>query len=207
MIADDEIHVWLARTDVPAPALERKSEVLDDVERARAASFHFDADRARSIIARSTLRQLLGRYLDRDPREFRFVFGEHGKPALAGGELEFNVSHSGERVAIAFTRREAVGIDIERDHERHRTIAIARRFFAPAEAAEVERDGARFYPIWTAKEAVIKALGTGLAMDLRSFEAFAMEGWFVRALSLEAGYYGAVAVRGDGWKVSVREFG
>jgi 4'-phosphopantetheinyl transferase len=206
MITDDEIHVWLARTNVPATALDRAREVLEDAERARAASFRFEDDRARSIIARSTLRHLLGHYLARDPRAFRFVLGEHGKPALEGGELEFNVSHSGERVAIAFTRREAVGIDIEHDRDRQHALEIANRFFAPAEAAEVERDVARFYPIWTAKEAVIKALGTGLAVDLRSFEAFAMEGWFVRALSVDSGYYGAVAVRGDGWRVSVREF-
>jgi 4'-phosphopantetheinyl transferase len=204
MLAEDEIHVWLARVDVPAETLVRAAELLNDAERTRAESFRFDDDRARSIIARSTLRLLLGRYLDSDPRDFRFVLGEHGKPALAGHELEFNVSHSGSRVAIAITSNTPVGVDIECDRPMRRAHAIAKRFFAPAEAAEVERDVTRFFPIWTAKEAVIKALGTGLAMDLRSFEAFNMEGWFVRALSLEDGYHGAVAVRGEGWKVGVR---
>jgi 4'-phosphopantetheinyl transferase len=47
------------------------------------------------------------------------------------------------------------------------------RFFAPAEAAHLERlDGearrSRFFDLWTLKEALVKALGTGLATSLPS---------------------------------------
>jgi len=98
-----DIDIWLAPANVSDETLDRERELLDDEERARAARFRFRADRARSIVARATLRRLLGRYLSRDPRDLRFTAGPAGKPELAGRELHFNVSHSHDRVAIAVT--------------------------------------------------------------------------------------------------------
>lgn len=209
------IEVWLARTDVAAETLGRMAELLDEEERARAGRYRFEADRARSIVARSALRELLGRALDRDPRALRFVTGEHGKPALADGAVEFNVSHSGERVAIAIASA-PVGVDIEHDRELRDVLALAKRFFSPSEAAAVERDPSLFLSIWTAKESVIKAIGGGLTIELASFEAFAtpdrfapvtnLEEWLVRALPLDGGYRGAVSTRGAEAEVTTRHF-
>lgn len=200
---DDEIHVWIVPANIAAAELDAAAEVLSDAERAKAARYRFADDRARSIVARSALRSLLAQHLRSDPRELRFVEGEHGKPELATGELHFNVSHSGDLVAIAIARTTPLGIDIEREREMRDRNALAQRFFATAEAEAVRNDPTRFFPIWTAKESVIKALGTGLAIDLRSFEAFAapdefrpvtnLDGWFVRALPVVAGYHAALA--------------
>ena len=210
------IDVRFIRTDLPAATLDAMQQVLDDEERRRAARFRFDADRARSIVARAALRHLLASRLGRDPRALRFVTGAQGKPALEDGELEFNVSHSGERVAIAIAEGTPVGIDIEHGPEPRDAIGIAHRFFSANEAAAVERDRTRFLDIWTAKESVIKAIGGGLSIDLSSFEAFAtasrftsvtnLPEWSVIALPTDGGYHGALAARGDGWAVAVREW-
>lgn len=216
-IGRDEIHVWLAGIRVPADTFARMSDVLDDEERNRVARFRFHDDRARSTVARAALRHLLGSYLDRDPRELRFTTGEQGKPALPGNELEFNVSHSGERVAIAIGTATPVGIDIEHDRGIEDAVTLAHRFFSPNEAAAVERDPSLFLPIWTAKESVIKAIGGGLSIDLASFEAFAsparfvpvanLTDWHVLALPMPgAGYYGALSAQGEAWDVTVREW-
>jgi len=206
------VTVWLTQTNVPAAALERMSDVLDDEERARAARFRFADDRARSIVARAALRHILGERLGRDPRALRFIAGPHGKPALAGGEVEFNVSHSGERVAVAVAAT-AVGIDIERERAMRDVRAIARRFFSRGEAAAVERDPSLFFAIWTAKEAVIKAIGGGLTIDLASFEAFAsmehftpvanLSDYSVIALPVNGGYRCALSIRGQAAPVEV----
>ena len=66
----------------------------------------------------------------------------------------------------------ALGADLEGvrsvDH-----LGLARRYFHPNEVAAIERHAdpqAAFFQIWTLKEAVVKALGTGLSIPLDEFE-------------------------------------
>ncbi len=86
---------------------------LSPDEKARALKFAFDRDRIGFIVARGMLRRLLGQILQTPASAVRFRYGEAGKPALhesmadknmAGKDLEFNLSHSGNVVAIAFAR-------------------------------------------------------------------------------------------------------
>lgn len=207
--------IEVAIVDVPSARTSELRELLDAEERRRVERFRFEADRHRAIVARGTLRTLLGRRLACDPRALRFVEGKQGKPALAAGEAEFNVSHSGDRVAIAIAGPGTpVGIDVEVEQPRMTDLAqLARRYFSREEAAEVERDGgtALFFTIWTAKEAVIKALGGGLSIELASFSVLPLrdgwrpvvhcDGWSVASLEVDAGYRAAIAARGTGHEI------
>lgn len=192
-------------------------KILDAAERARAERYRFEDDQRRSIVARGALRIMLGRRLQRDPKELQFVEGPQGKPALVDNALEFNVSHSGDRVAIAVTEGTPVGIDIEVEQPRMTDLnALARRYFSKVEADEVERasgDAAMrlFFTIWTAKEAVIKAAGGGLSIDLAAFSVLpvseqwravqnlsggaVLDGWQVAGLPSAEGYRAALCVR------------
>jgi 4'-phosphopantetheinyl transferase len=203
------VRTEVAIVSVSAAEVDALRPLLSADERRKVERYRFEADRRRSIVGRGTLRQLLGRRLGRDPRELAFVEGPQGKPALERGELEFNVSHSGDRVAIAIAEGTAVGIDIEVEQPRMTDLAqLARRYFAPDEAAEVEKeeDAALFFTIWTAKEAVIKAVGGGLSIELASFSVLPvstvwgdvknMAGWRVAALQTDEGYRAAIAARG-----------
>lgn len=147
-LAPDEIHLWRLRGG------ERLTP------------------RGMSAIAHRHLGRLLSAYAGTE-QPLAIVRGTHGKPAApdAGG-IEFNLSHSGCHVLIAFARGQALGVDVEAVDGRHRSImAIAQRFFAPEEAAalarldETERRLA-FLRLWTCKEAVLKALGSGLHFGL-----------------------------------------
>lgn len=168
-------HVWIAAADLPEPLLARAATLLNDEETRRVASFRFESDRRMSLMARAALRALLGRHLGADPRSLVFVTGEHGKPALAGAEVEFNVSHSAGHVAVAISGGGPVGVDIESMSRASDLLHLAERFFSPREA-EVVRNAPeyerpqRFFAYWTAKESVIKAAGGGLSIELRSFE-------------------------------------
>jgi 4'-phosphopantetheinyl transferase len=196
-------------------------DLLDDAERARVERYRFEDDRRRATVGRGMLRRLLGQSLGRDPRALQFVTGEQGKPALTDGELEFNVSHSGDRVAIAIARGMPVGIDVELESRRMRDLSsMARRFFSPIEARAVEEaddPAGVFFTIWTAKEAVIKAVGGGLSINLASFSVLpvgnqlrgvrnlgrdtTLDGWTVASLEADAGYRVAVSVRGSDWEI------
>jgi 4'-phosphopantetheinyl transferase len=122
---------------------------------------------------RAPLRAVLAGYLGTTPGALALVEGEHGRPALAAphAALAFNWSHSGGHAVVAVARGIVPGVDLERLRPRPRALEIARRYFCPAEADALaalpgpQRDEA-FLGLWTAKEAVLKALGRGLAFGL-----------------------------------------
>lgn len=111
------------------------------------------------------------------------VTGENGKPGLPEGRLpHLSWSHSGTTAVLAAGDVE-VGIDYEafRGPRRKNLGALVRRTCAESEAAWVLAPGQgsdearklledRFLRVWTAKEAFLKWLGTGLTRDPRSVE-------------------------------------
>lgn len=64
--------------------------LLSDDEQQRAKEFKFLDLQRRFILARAGLRQILGFYLQRDPRAIAFDYGDHGKPLLP--DIAFNLS-------------------------------------------------------------------------------------------------------------------
>lgn len=95
----------------------------------------------------------------------------HGRPQLALPGLDANWSHSGNLLAVALGTNVRVGVDIESPRPRPRAAELARRYFHPAEAGELEAMSqagceSAFLRLWCAKEAVLKAHGRGLAFGL-----------------------------------------
>ena len=150
--------------------------LLDPKERARASRLTIDQPRRVFITARATLRRALGAHLDLYPAEVAFSFGPHGKPRIdPPSTLKFNLSHSGNTIAIALTEGVEIGIDVEELARDTPTERLARRFFTKAEAHAVEQAGKEdrnrvFFHCWTAKEAVLKATGSGLTVPVREVE-------------------------------------
>lgn len=127
----------------------------------------------RRELGRAPMRALLAAYLGESPESLMLIDGEHGRPALAAphDSLAFNWSHSGDRALLAIARGVAPGIDLERWRTRTRALEIAQRFFCAEEAAalamlDAEQLTSAFLDLWTAKEAVLKALGRGIAFGL-----------------------------------------
>ena len=217
------LEVW--RISVAATPITMLSTLLSEDESERAARFVFDRDRNQFIAVRGRLRQLLGRYLDRPPRDIDFWLGPRGKPILAGGgDLHFNVSHSGDVGLLAFRRGGAIGVDVEQVNARVAIEELAGSCFSSAERSAMRQldDHARidrFFQLWAAKEAYIKALGGGLSVPLQEFTVdvrsdalrwsvatFARPGelpWSVMPVPVAAGYFGAVAARGIEWRVDI----
>ncbi|MEK6350167.1 MAG: 4'-phosphopantetheinyl transferase superfamily protein [Burkholderia sp.] len=158
--------------DAPAHA------ALDAAERARAARFLRPDDATRSAATRAALRAVLGLTLGVPAASLRFVAGEAGRPALDGAAgampVDFNVSHSGAHALIAWSAATRVGVDIEAPPARVDWAALGRMVFAPDDEAVVhalpaEARRAAFFRVWTAKEALLKALGVGIAGGLGAF--------------------------------------
>lgn len=90
---------------------------------------------------------------------------ELGKPYLKNHpHIHFSLSHSGSW-AVCAVGDEPLGVDVELPRC---TIEIAKRFFRPDELPETE-DSDQLLRLWTAKEAFLKAIGTGLTVPPNSF--------------------------------------
>jgi 4'-phosphopantetheinyl transferase len=211
------IDVCFIRIDVSSDVIETLAALLTDSERGRANRYRFDDDRRRSIVARAATRRLLGRYLDADPRELAIVEEEHGKPVLPNRQMEFNASHSGNLVALAFATETAVGIDVECRRRLHDVVALAQRYFSEEELTIVRSSSDpadAFFAIWTAKESIVKASGKGIATgDLHGFTVPfrqrqllpVTDGWSVAAVDPPLdGYYAAVAARSGDHQINSR---
>lgn len=171
-----EVHVWLstAETEVDAAWLAAARELMSAEERTRQDRFVFERNRRQFAVARVLVRQVLASYTGLQAHELRFVANQHGRPALVEGGVEFNLSHTDGLAALAVARTREVGIDVEDADRRARPEEVADHFFAPTEVAglmalpEAARR-ARFFDLWTLKEAYIKARGMGLAIPLDAF--------------------------------------
>jgi 4'-phosphopantetheinyl transferase len=173
-LEEGSVHVWRVRSDL---GLDRWTELLSAAEKEKLARFRFAPDAARRATGRGALRELLGDYLGLPARDLVFDLERNGKPILAPSvghvDRNFNVSHSGEWVLLAFTRQSAVGIDIEKWKPLD-LLQVAKHSFMAEELAEwlQHPESAReetFFSTWTLKESYLKALGRGLSKDLRSF--------------------------------------
>ncbi len=120
---------------------------------------------------KAVTRTLLSSYLNIPAKDIHFSYSTTKKPLLTS-PFSFNISHSGEWLLIGITHNADIGVDIE-CHKKVDSLAISKRFFSPAEQLYLlgneEENTKRFFEIWTAKEAYIKALSTGIFHFLPSF--------------------------------------
>jgi 4'-phosphopantetheinyl transferase len=171
----EDLEVWQVALDWMRPlASVRSLSFLSDDERARAMRYRRDVDQIRFAATRSALRQLLAGAMGIDPARLRFELSDRGKPRLAGsGRMSFNVSHAGECALIAFSPVREVGIDIEQVD-----VTLDWRELSPLVCTADERrvldalplalQTERFFRCWTAKEALLKALGLGITEGLQA---------------------------------------
>ena len=160
--------LWPLRISVPHSA----RGILDAEEQCRAERFLYDHHRESFIAAHCGMRRLLGTVLGCDAGALSMLVDANGKPHLDGHSLRFNLSHSGDWAALAISQDGEVGMDIEmiRSVERglpEHYFSIHEQRALSALTGKEWSDG--FFRCWTRKEALLKAVGTGLSLPLDSF--------------------------------------
>jgi 4'-phosphopantetheinyl transferase len=174
-----DVELWYAWTGALSDAAlwQRYLDLLPPDEIERIYRFAREPDRRRGLMACALTRAALARHTGVEPAAMRFTRDRLGKPELvdpARTGLSFNISHTGELVLCGVSWAGSVGVDVERHDRTLNDLALARRFFAPDEAAELEAVAAAgrrraFFELWTLKEAYVKACGRGLSMPLDHF--------------------------------------
>jgi 4'-phosphopantetheinyl transferase len=167
------VHIWRASTAISAQEEHDFTTVLSADEMQRADRFYFPIHRRRYIAARGMLRHILEYYLGIPAAKIAFLYSELKKPYLADTDLQFNVSHSHDAAVFAFTREFPLGVDIEKIEPTFKE-SVAERYFSTHEFAQLmrlpkEAQIPGFYRIWSRKEALVKALGSGLHFPLKLF--------------------------------------
>lgn len=218
-----ECHIWLVSPDDFASRQRDLDCLLSDADQAMVERQRSPESRSLTRLSRGLLRVVLARYLDEDPRELDVdrtcpECGEpHGRPRVRGaGGLHVSVAHCSHLLVLAL-HTAPVGVDVESVPERSDlpsedllSLALTsgeRGYVAQADGAERWR---RFLRYWTYKEAVLKSLGTGLAMPLTEvvvrdgdrggqveLNGQPESGLWVRPLELGARHVAALATIGE----------
>ena len=143
--------------------------LLDAGECARADRFVFARDRERWVRSRAWLRLALGEWLGREPGDLRFSLGEYGRPFLTDfPEAWFNLSHTGDYVAVLLAAAPGQGIDMEQIDPDFPHLDVAAGVFPPEDVtalAASDFPAEYFTRLWTARESVMKACGLGMNLE------------------------------------------
>ena len=170
------LHVDLA----PDGRLEQNAlSILDETERDRYHRILSDRARREFVLCRAALRVNLTERLDCTSRQVSFGCLEYGKPfaKVAGRPVgtAFNVSHSDPHGLIAIADSGCVGVDLEMRSKPRDLDGIGSFVYGPEEQRLLKKAKGwqkvhLFYRLWSLKEALIKALGTGFSLSPSEFE-------------------------------------
>lgn len=195
-LARGECHAWVHRRaqEPPGPgARGRRTEAL-----------------------RLVLRDLARRYLpDGDltvERTCARCGGPHGRPVVVvdgkPSPLRVSVAHAGDTTVFAFSGSADVGVDIEVVRPDFDWSAMVDIVFSDAERRQTESSSpdaavrcVGYYERWVAKEAVLKAMGVGLAGPLKDVDTTGgrtstWNGWSMAPLAVDVPLVGALACAG-----------
>lgn len=154
-------------TDGPdAEDVDAAWPVLTNTEKERALRFHFERDRHRWVRGRAWIRQELGRTLQQSADSVIILTEPGGRlylPEHPG--FDFNLSHTGGWIALGICQESRLGVDLETVDPTFPALEIATEFFLPEECEWIAQGGVeRFFHLWTAKEALMKATGRGMSL-------------------------------------------
>lgn len=160
------VHVWFVPSAAAWRPLPELFDLLTNDERARADRYRLVAPREQFILARATLRLLLGSVLNREPGEVKITVEADGKPVVEPRAVHFSVSHT-EGVCLIVLAAAPVGADVERVRPMQNRDQLVTRFFSELEIEQFkclpeELKTEAFFRGWTGKEAVLKCTGSGL---------------------------------------------
>jgi 4'-phosphopantetheinyl transferase len=188
---------------------------LSPAERARGSRFANGTLANRYSVGRAALRWLLGRHLGIDPGDVPIERDARGRPRLADGTLDFNISHTRDiaLVGISSVAGARIGVDVEHEARSVDHVGLSRKFLTPREqstVAALDEDAHRkaFLSRWTCKEAMSKATGDALGAPMRKLDVelaptprlvdgpppYTPSDWRLAAAAVPSGYLATVAL-------------
>jgi len=147
------------------------SSILSYDEKKKLEHLKFLKDKLNFLIGRVLVKNILN---PRSPAEVKFASNGYGKLyTIDEKKLEykyFNISHTHNMVAVVFSGKHEVGVDVEKKRPVDYKSLI--NYFASSDEKKrvlgSDDISNEFYKVWTIKEAYLKAVGVGLSNDITS---------------------------------------
>ena len=168
-----EAHIWLAIPDniKDSGIIAGFLSLLSTEEINKHNRFHFSEDRHLYLVSHALVRNVLAKYLEKQPADLKFHYSENGKPEVLLNKndpiIRFNLSHTPGLAACIVTINDDCGIDAETIVNKTASLDIARSMFSDSEFEHLKSLNGRsyleeFFTRWTLREAYVKALGQGI---------------------------------------------
>lgn len=148
--------------------LIQKSQLFPEPIRKRIFDYQIEIDRLSRICSKLLLIEALNSFYPEVKNPLSLIEGEQGhKPKIRNYDFDFSSSYSEDLVVVAFSKNNTVGVDVEKkksfNHGHYKD------FLHPKELDFLnlqENSSEEFLKIWTRKEALVKAKGSGIFMGL-----------------------------------------
>lgn len=172
--------------------------------------YHNASDRKTRLMARLMLKNILEQE-GRAQLLLNWQRESGNKPFIQGWE-SFNISHSGDLVVLAYGSS-VLGVDIEKKDAANYSELMT--FFHPAEQDYIAGSGDRadsFYEIWTKKEALLKAEGSGIIKGLNHIDCTRDEimyqsmNWYFHPVAIHPSYACCVCTSAHDENLQLTEF-
>ena len=221
--SESVIHVWYVTLNKQAQSYYKPFyATLSSEEKIRFEQLK-PVYRERVVFTRGLLRSLLACYMGKQPQDICLSYTDTGKPFLQNTgnqpDLEFNLSHSKNKIAFALTLETPVGIDLEHNKPKRYLDKIAYRFLSASDYKQLKKVTGEaklklFFEAWVQNEALLKARAKTLKthplsqhtidrLKLMNVTDESLTFYTLTNLTLEDQMVAAIAVRGEKKAISV----
>ena len=156
-------------------------------------------------VLRLTGRLLLAQALKRiDISLADITFNENGKPFIVNNPIHFSTAYSGNIAVCIISTEGETGIDIEKIKPVE--LSLYKEYFTLNEwnyifsTKGIDESIKHFYHLWTRKEAILKASGTGLLFPLNTIEVLNEsvtlnnKTYYFKRIEIDKEYYCYIAI-------------
>lgn len=172
MKPNEVIHLYWYNQDSASSGAKRYVQLLDEAEMERYRSIKHLEQARQFAYRRGLLKCLLAQHCGVSAVDLNFETGPNGKPFLTGDyhHIHFNTSHSKTSGVVAVCQKGPIGVDVERIRQLD-VVAFSEKILSPSERQEFQavpenEKQTAIFKYWTAKEALLKAQGLALNLNL-----------------------------------------
>lgn len=158
-----QVHIWIV--DLKRQSrLSRFSNILPAGEKRFARTFLSPRARSDYVVSRAAMRLVLARYAGLRPDMIDIRPNASGALEIQNGavsHVKLSLSHCRHGIAIALTKKAAIGVDLEWIDQKPEIVRGVSRFFNGSERHFTTKQ--QIWDCWCRKEALLKGAGVGIS--------------------------------------------